>query len=233
MMNHRFNLFYAGYTAFLPSLYYNQLSLVQNYQTQEDEEIRNCLAKMCETVKQKEAEYNSYLQSAVGIAEEFELEVLPRPSSHTEYFNWLTHYADTFEKHFPMSRIDHYYFLYSRKLAEIYSHLGLIKFYIGLTLDLNNRLDLTHRIDKSLKDAEYIIFKMMAAAALLSSEPRHHYFNVFYKSMSNDYQTFKQVNVQDFDPEKFKALNADVDKYQCTIEDGYKKCIGLLKELQV
>ncbi len=233
MMNHRFNLFYAGYTAYLPSLYYNQLSLVQNYQTQEDEEVRTFLTKLCDTLKQKEDGYDSYLKSAVRIAEDFELEIMPRPSSHTEYFTWLAHYTDTFERQFPMSRIDHYYFLYSRKLAEVYAHLGLIKFYIGLTLDLNNRLELKHRIDKSLKDAEYIIFKMMAAAALLSSEPRHHYFNAFYKLMSNDYKSFKEVNVQEMDEQQFKVLNQDVDKYQCTIEDGYNKCIGLLKELQV
>jgi len=37
----------------------------------------------------------------------------------------------------------------------------------------------------------------MAAAALLSSEPRQNYFNVFYRSISEEFQPFKNINVSE------------------------------------
>lgn len=232
-MSQRFSLFYAGFTAYAPALYFNQLAFINTYEAEEDQRVRDYISEFCKTLSDKEDEYASHIETAISIASHFEIETLPHPFASKDFFNWLNHYIDTIEKQFPMSRIDHYYFLYARKISEILCCIGLVKTYITITLDLDGQLDLSRKVEKCLKDAEYIIFKLMAAAALLSSEPRQNYFIVYYRTISQEFQGFKNINFPELNSQEIKQLLAELEKYELVVTDGFKKCVGMLKELGV
>lgn len=232
MMTPRFSLFFAGYSAYAPVQYYSKLSFVSNYREENDEEISKCITRITSSLEEDRAEYTSYLTSAIAIAKDFELGALPLPSSHTEYFDWLGHYTKMMEDQFPMSRIEHYYFLYARKIGEIVSNINLLKCYIDLSLDLDGKIDLTSRMEKCLRDTEYILFKLVASAALLSSEPRHNYFNLLYKELNKGFEPFKEVNVKALNNVSGKSLSEEIEKYNATVINGFKQGISLLKELQ-
>jgi hypothetical protein len=232
-MSQRFSLFYAGFTAYAPALYFNQLAFINTYESDEDERVRNCISEFSKGLINKEDEYLSHVKTATSIAKHFEIETLQFPVAAKDFFDWLNHYIDTIEKQFPMSRIDHYYFLYARKISEILCCTGLIRSYIDVTLSLEKQLDLSKKIEKCLKDVEYIIFKLMAAAALLSSEPRQNYFIVFYKALNLGFQVFKDISVIDLKEQELKELSVKLEEYECTVMDGFKKCIGMLKELGI
>jgi hypothetical protein len=232
-MSQRFSLFYAGFTAYAPALYFNQLAFINTYEAHEDELVRNCISEFSKTISDKEPECMTHIKTAISIAKGFEIETLPHPAAAKDFFAWLSHYVDTIERQFPMSRIDHYYFLYARKISEVLCSTGLIKTYVDMALALNTRIDLSKKIEKCLKDAEYIIFKLMAAAALLSSEPRQNYFIVYYRLLSQEFQGFKNIDLSELNDDGLKQLRANVEKYETVIMDGFKKCIGMLKELDV
>src|SRR5690606_22610988 len=125
------------------------------------------------------------------VATQLELTLPPGPKQAEEYFNWLGSFVETFENAFPMSKIDHYYFLFGRKLAEISSNIKFALCCIKTDKALGNLLNLGRKTDKCLKDNEFILFKLIAPAALLSSEPRHLFFNRHYKDLSSSWDPFR------------------------------------------
>jgi len=232
-MSPRFCLFYAGFTSYAPALYFNQLSLVSLLESYENELVRQCLTQFLKKLPDRKDEFFSHLTTAIDLAKEFDIAILPPPKDHKDYFNWLSHYIETFERQFPMSRIDHYYFLYARKISEIICNMELLKTYVDITLDTDHQVDLTRKVEKCLKDNEYNLFKLRAPAALLSSEPRHTYFNVFYKDLTNGFQPFQEIDYDVLKEKEMKELETKAGTYSNLAMDGFKKCIGLLKELGV
>src|SRR4051812_45120602 len=113
MMNHRFNLFNAGFNAYAPTVYYSKLALLSDLEKEEDDEIKKALATINASLSAQVEQNKSYISYAIKAAQEFELPVPEiQPSNYTDYNEWLKQYIETVESQFPMSRIDHYYFLY-------------------------------------------------------------------------------------------------------------------------
>lgn len=233
MMSQRFTLFYAGFTAYAPALYFNNLDLIDSLYNEENEAIKEQVFKLSDELKDKAYEYSTHINTAISVARHLEIDVKAQPHTFDEYFYWLGHFTECFEQKFPMARIDHYYFLFARKIAEIQSNFGLLNTYIDLTLCLKDAYSFTRKMDKCLKDTEFILFKLMAAAALLSSEPRQNYFNVYYRLLCQEFEPFKEVDVSVMGEKELHQLKTDIQKFDVSVTDGFKKCIGLLKELGV
>lgn len=233
MMSQRFSLFYAGFTSYAPALYFSQLDFIDRCDCNGKTELKNTVSRLSKITQDKVDEYNSHLKTANSIAKHFDLEVRAEPTSHEEFFNWLNLYVAAVENEFPMSRIDHYYFLYARKIAEIVCNNGMIKMYLEVTRDGKKQIDLSQKIDKCLKDIEYTLFKLMAAAALLSSEPRQNYFNLYYRSLCTEFDLIKDVDITNLQDQQLNKLEAGIKDYDLLVMDGFKKCIGMLKELGI
>ena len=233
MMSQRFTLFYAGFTAHVPALYFNQVELVESWKHEENQLLAAPVSQLSERLNDKTQEYITHLDTAISVAKHLEIETLPRPQTPEDYFSWVVHYTDSFEKAFPMGRIDHYYFLFARKVAEIISNLELVKVCIDFTVASQGTLDLSRKMEKCIKDIEYILFKLMAAAALLSSEPRQNYFNSYYRLLCQEFQGCKSTNADITDIASLKKLHAAITEFDLVVMDGFKKCIGMLKELGI
>jgi hypothetical protein len=232
-MSKRFNLFNAGYTVYAPALYYLKLSLAESLSKDEDEEISNRFAALRAELEESSNESKEQIEAAIVLAEQFELLTLPSPSSSNDYFDWVKHYIDAFENRFPMSRIDHYYFLYSRKLSEIAANMAFLKWCVGQCSDIHPKAEVCSKMDKALKDTEYIIFKLIASAALLSSEPRHSFFNANYKTISAGYEPLRNLSVSSLGKEQLQDLAVNAEKFETSVREGFTKCVSLLEELQV
>jgi len=232
-MSQRFSLFYAGFTAQVPALYFSRLEFIDACKSEEGEAVKNFISSYSQMLQQEVYENTTHLKTAISIAKHLEMELLPEPKNSDDYYNWLVHYTDCIEKEFPMARIDHYYFLYSRKIAEICKNIGLVSTYMDFSLSAGQAMDLPRKVEKCLKDTEYILFKLMAAAALLSSEPRQNYFNIYYRSLCQEFLPFKEMDITKMSEPEFKKLGSSIKEYELLVLDGFKKCIGLLKELGI
>ncbi|MBL7930704.1 MAG: hypothetical protein JNL60_02315 [Bacteroidia bacterium] len=232
-MSQRFSLFYAGYTSYIPSLYFNQLAFIESINDENNSSLQDCLGSLSTTVSNRELEVRGHLVTARSLAEHFKIPIPDAPQHHVEYFGWLRQYIDAFESQFPMSRIDHYYFLYARKIAEIACNIGLLRTYNQVYATKCVDLDLSAKYNKCLKDTEYILFKLMAAAALLSSQPRQNYFNSYYKSLSEEFSKFKSIEISGLSAERLTEFNDLLKEYEVVLGNGFKGCISLLKELGI
>jgi hypothetical protein len=233
MMSQRFTLFYAGFTAYAPALYFSQLEFVDACKNQNDEALAAYISKFSEALQDTEYESTSHLKTAISVAEHLNIDIQSRPHNYEDYFNWVSHYTECFEREFPMGRIDHYYFLFARKISEILNNLGLLKIYLGIKASSEIEFDVSRKMEKCLKDIEYILFKLMAPAALLSSEPRQNYFNVYYRSLCQEFLTLKEMDLSTINEWDFKKVESSVADYNLVVMDGFKKCVGLLKELGI
>ncbi|PBQ33947.1 hypothetical protein CNR22_19920 [Sphingobacteriaceae bacterium] len=233
MMSQRFTLFYAGFTAYAPALYFSELEFIEFCKNEKDEVLSEYISKFSDTLQDKYYESNAHLKTAISVAEHLDIDIQKHPQSFEEYFNWVSHYTECFEREFPMARIDHYYFLFARKISEILNNLGLLKIYTDLKISHESSPDLSKKMEKCLKDIEYILFKLMAAAALLSSEPRQNYFNVFYRSICQEFHAFKGIDLNDLQEPQLKQLKKMVEDYNLHVMDGFKNCISMLKELGI
>jgi hypothetical protein len=233
MISQRFSLFYAGFTAYTPAFYFGGVAFANDYKGDESQEVCKHMLGLLNDLSDKESESTTHLKTAISIADHFKLKTLPQPLNAKDYFDWLGHYIETVENQFPMARIDHYYFLFSRKIAEILCNTGLMKLYADACLKLGEQIDLKRKIEKCLKDNEYILFKLMAASALLSTEPRQNYFNVFYRSLMQEFEPFKGINLDELNTKELEKLISDLSGFETLTMDGFKKCIGMLKELGI
>lgn len=232
-MGQRICLFFAGYSAYAPSLYFNKLSFVNQYEGCQDPVLRHFSLCFSEELTESAYEQESNLRTANSLAAHFEIPVPGEPRNPVSYFEWLNSYVEGFEREFPMSRMDHYYFLYSRKLAEIFSNLGQAESFLRSEHQIRDHAFLMKKVNNCLKDSEYILFKLIASAALLSSEPRQNYFNTLYKQLNSGYDPFRGRNLSDMDIAGQQQLCADISSYRSSIKEGIKKCVSMLKELGV
>lgn len=230
-MSQRFCLFYAGFAASAPSVYFNKMALFDQYLPLQNNIVQN--EKFSNDLQYLRYENETSIRTAISIADYFKLSVLPEPVDSEEYFKWLKHYISVFEEQFPLTQIDHYYFLYARKIAEFLAHASLVSALADIALLSNDTVNLFYEIDKHLSELETVVFKTMAAAALLSSEPRHGYFRTFYAEVTTAFEKFKIVHASDLDKNGLKALQKDIEEFKYLILNGFKRCITLLKELEI
>lgn len=232
-MSQRSSLLNAGYCANAPALYYSRAQLAGQHIQSDDTRVRQVVAQFRDENEKGRQEWEDLLRKAADIANQFEIEPPVLPGTPEQFFAWLPDFVEAFESSFPMSRIDHYYFLFGRKCAELYVNFQLACTCISLDLSLDRALDLNRRIEKCLKDNEYILFKLIAPAALLSSEQRQNFFNVFYKKMNSAFEPYRSFEAAGLSPEKMQRLNDELVVLSNEIKSGYEGCLTAMKDLGV
>ena len=198
---------------------------------QADPGLRTRAGEFLKKLGLKEELQKERLRTAYSIAKEFEVDAPELPANADEYFEWFPAFVKAVEKSFPMSRIDHYYFLFGRKISEILVNSEFASCCLDLQLELGNGVDLSRKTDKCIKDNEYILFKLIAPAALLSSEPRQNFFNVYYRSINAAFEPFRGLEVAGLESAAMSKLSSDLRAYQKQVEDGYSDCESHLKAL--
>jgi hypothetical protein len=230
-MSQRFCLFYAGYTASAPTLYFNKMALLNNWLPEENKQ--NNIQRLSQQVQDLNYESISSIKTAISIADHFKVDVLPAPDFPEDYFKWLKDYTHAFEDQFPLTRIEHYYFFYSQKIAEILAHVGMISTLSELAVHVQQPESILKQIDKYLSETEFLIFKNKAATALLSSEPRHSYFRTLYNEINTNFEQFKTIKVSELKDTDLQELRKSMETFKFSMLSGFKKCIVLLKDLGV
>src|SRR3954469_10105898 len=103
-MNQRLNLFFAGYCAYNPALYYGHKSLEHEFSTSEDDIVRKQMQLLSGSFKEEMFNPETDLKNAITIAKKFDINTLKQPVDHATYFDWRENYTEQFESQFPMSR---------------------------------------------------------------------------------------------------------------------------------
>jgi hypothetical protein len=232
-MSQRSGLFNAGYSVVAPLPYFNQLALIDRCSASDNLVIKSMVQEMKDEMAVLNSSREKHLQAASELALHFNIPTPALPGTPAEYIGWKNQYIEAVEERFPMSRIDFYYFFYGRKLSEILCNVDQLRRIAGYSAEVADGLDLWKKADDCFKDSQYIIFKLIAAAALLSSEPRHNYFNVYYKQFSHEFEQFSSTDLKALTEDGKKALVTNLESYQAMLLEGYHKCVSLLLELGI
>lgn len=232
-MSLRISFFRAGLTAFAPTTYFELESLFNlisvGEQALKAEEMEWIEAEL---VRIKQAGLNS-LEKAIENAHEYRLDIMARPANLTEFVAWRQDYSSAFEAEYPMSRIDHYYFLFGFKLAELICNVELLECYLPLLKTAEKHEQVLKRSTKSLKDIQFVLFKLMAPTALLSGEHRHHYFSVYYKEISKGFEGLANYDIEQLNPAEINAFKNRIEEFGLLMHTGLNKCLSLLEELNI
>lgn len=232
-MSLRISLFHAGLTAFAPTTYFELESLFEHLSGGEQavraedlEWLKTELARTKQTGLEK-------LEKAIVNAREYHLDIIARPTNHSEFIVWRQDYSAAFEAEYPMSRIDHYYFLFAFKLSELLCNIELLDCYLLMLQVGEKNVHVLRRSNKSLKDIQFTLLKMMAPTALLSGEHRHHYFSLYYKEISKGFEKFGRYDIEQLTPDEIRDLKKQIAEYGALMNAGLNKCVQLLEELKV
>lgn len=231
MIGQRFNLFYAGYTASLPASYFQKQKILEGLTDIESASIKTAINSYLTSLLDDKPVQISNLTSALNLAETFDLAIFELPNTSSDYFKWFEDYVFAFESKFPMMKVEHYYFLYARKIAEILSNLEQIILYVDLQLLMKDSIDYHTQLTNSILNCEFIVFKLMAPAALLAGEPRHGCFNVFYKQLNEHIQKLGEFKKDRLDDKSLIALKVCSEEFKVHILNAMKRCITTLNKL--
>lgn len=228
MMNRRFCLFYAGFTASAPSLYYYQLSVIHS-----NVELANTNSNpaLIDNISEFDFENRAMIVTAQSLAEYLNLRLSSTDTCPDAYFNWRERYEEAVNEQYPSTKIERYYFYYAKNIAEILTNVGLIQTYLTVGEKLGKREKYLAEIKNCFNNVEQSIYKMTAPSALLSSEPRHLYFREFYNELKLDFEKIKRKLNPDARLDELRPMNADLESIRRFVWDGFKKCIGILKKL--
>jgi len=231
-MSQRYNLFHAGYAANTPYLYC-ELNAIDK--TVRENPVSDSITHINPAfLDQKKLQGENSLQNFINFSQQFGLSLPDLASIDSGYQDWRKHVNQSFEQLFPMTKIDHYYYMFGRRLAEVIGNTEICIELVGSCFATNvPHPIILNKCSKFLSDTEYLVFKMMAPAALLSGEYRHHHFSVFYKELSSLFKPMAGVEIKSLDKENLSALKQNLEAFLTTVLNGLTKSSELLKELGV
>ena len=212
--------------------YYSQLALTKDVGG-DDPDVNKALADFTKSLADSFSTHQQDVATAAELAGKFSITVSAPGDSPEHYDSWRMSYVESFEKQFPMSRIDHYYFFYGRKLSEIACSVSVACVLLTFQRTLKGKVDFAYKIEKCLKDCEFILFRLTAAAALLSSEPRHGHFRESYRLISEAFDRFRYTKIDSLDATELDQLCAGLTEYGELVNGQARQCADLLKELGV
>lgn len=232
MISQKLNLFYAGFATVQPSLHYNREALYQKVSKEVlPQDYSNCLQKLKSLIENTSHEAESHINTACHLARHFNIEIATVPRSLNAYFTWQGQICNAFEERFPMHKIDHYYFLYGRKNAEIMTNAGLMQSYLDIYFGMDHKVEIWTGFNKCLKDTEYILFKLIAASTLLSSEPRQGQFTEHYKNINEAFRIFRNLEPAYLKEVYLLKLKNELVNFEDTVISGLKRCMKLMSNL--
>ena len=232
-MNHRFSLFVAGYTAYVPNLYFKQKNILNSKIDLIYKPHQQLFTQYQAAADNIEAEFKSYIEMAKSLANSFNIDIDSLEEFDNLYSDWLKAYTQAFELEFPMTRIDYYYFFYGRKLAELRTHIDLTKLIIKLSLDFDYLPNLFEQAEKYIKDAEFDLAKLIAPSVLISGEHRQGYFSVLYKNLNQAFENLRKLDAKKIEEHESEVLITQLDLFEKNVLDGFHACVKLLKELEI
>jgi hypothetical protein len=213
--------------------YYSQLALANEFAESVDPTVNGCIAELLSSISKSDEEHRMNLLVATELAQKFAIHLASRDDSPDGYDNWRVNYVEQFERQFPMSRIEHYYFFYGRKLSEISCSVSLACALMKLKDPLAPVVDVAYKIEKCVKDCEFTLFRLTAAAALLSSEPRHGAFSVSFRVISKAFEPFKNISVSSMNKNELNELCTKLDTFCKLVDEQFGKCVDVLTDLGV
>ena len=227
-MSKKFSLFYSGITAYLPGVYHAQAALF-------DEMQRDPLIKapdlqwLKNRLEDLKPEHETYLKVACSLGERFEIQI-PQEEA---YFVWREHYTKSFERKFPITHIDYYYFSFGKQLAEVEQYILHSRACIGLMQQSGFHAKLGRQIEDNLNQIKHLLDKMTTAATILSGEYRQIYFGTYYHFLIRHFDRLGAINFKELTKEEVKILDEELDYFSGQLTNGFKKCIGMLKNLGI
>ena len=158
-MSQRFYLFYSGYTLCAPMRYYNQLmvsEIIEQSNNLSLKEYSNVEVAELESLK---LESNTHIETVISIANELKQDVKEKPVSFETYIDWKKNVISIFEENFPMTKIEHYYFLFGRRLSDVIVNIHTLTKLVSVIKFGENGDRIIKKIDKLLKDMGVVLEK--------------------------------------------------------------------------
>jgi hypothetical protein len=223
-MSRRHAIFNAGYHAAVPEFYFLRTEPNSDLGADESEFLIGVHGK-------PEFSFLKDVELANEFGKKFNLSVELASEDRRGYLQWYSEFEGKFGEIFPMSRIDHYYFLFSKKLVELSSRAWRYADLCRLQSNFNTRNYLP-RISLCAHEGEVTLYRLMAPSALLGSEAGHFYFNGLYKELKEEYGKIKSASLR-ADNQGLLNLAQAANEFRSKIDLGFARCSGILKELGV
>lgn len=227
MLAERFSLFYTGYALSLPQTYEHIEGLNEKYlHAPISESLR-------ERLKNRVMELGYLRASALNVAESVAQSLrLPVPNFQKDetYLQWMESFITRVEDRYPMNQIGYYYFYYARMVTTLLGNicLGVTRF--SLYSELKDPI-LLQKGSENIRDCEFILFRLIAAAALISGEHGHRYFNTYYKDLNQQFESLTSISWSQLSPEQMQQELPALIKFETFAKEGFDGCFVTISHL--
>jgi hypothetical protein len=232
-MGQRSALFHGGYSATAPLQYFSQLEFAGKLNGGASDSVTTGIAEFRQRLDDEKQPWFDRLHIAGELARQLEIRIGDLPAAPERYREWWQALVNGVETRFPMNRIDYYYFFYGRKLSEITYNAATVASLVKVRSRLGPAVNGEYRVEKHLRDCEFSLFKLVAPAALLASEPLHGYFSVQYRRMNDAFAPFRSVHLARLDAQGQQQLSERLDEFVSSLRAEYEKLKTLLVELGI
>ena len=227
MLEERFSLFYTGYALSLPQTYEHIEGLNEKYgQSAISESVKERLINRRDELRYQR---QTALSVAESVGQALRLPVHPYQENET-YLEWMEAFIRRVEDRYPMNQIGYYYFYYARMVTTLLGNvcLGTTRFY--LYTNIKDPV-LLQKGAENIRDCEFILFRLIAAAALISGEHGHRYFNTYYKELNQQYESLMSISWSELTNEQMVNELPALIKFEQFAKNGFEECFVTIRKL--
>ncbi len=229
-MQNNYQIFYAGYAATIPSMYFNRVLMVSQFAQHPDEEVRKAFQSQFNYLRGEGAPNVQLIKNAVDIAGVFEIGTKPMPRLPEEYFEWIKFYVDGFEKKFEITSTEYHSFTFARKTAEVMVNLGLMQTAILLTTQSQKKTNLFSSVEKLVAEFNSITLLMFAPTVMLVRATGKHCFDELKDLIVNGGEELSQLKIASANDDNIAKFTSKVDSLLHEINLSFQTCVSALKE---
>lgn len=229
-MQNNYQLFYAGYAATMPSMYFNRVLMVSQYAQHHDPAVKNIFTSQFNYLRELGAPNVQLIKKAVDIAGAFEIGTKPMPRLPDDYFDWIKFYNEGFEKKFEITSTEYHSFTFARKAAEAMVNLGLMQTAIILSSHSNKNINLFPDIEKWIKEFSSITLLMFAPSVMLIRTTGKNCFEELKTLIEKGSEELGQLNIKQANEEGIAKFTSKVDSLLHDINVSFQTCVAALKD---
>src|SRR3989344_1441086 len=229
MSHNNFQIFYAGYAATMPSMYFNRVLMVSQFAQHSNEDVKAAMTGQFNYLREQGGPNVQLIKKAVDIAGTFEIGTKPMPRLPDDYFDWIKFYTEGFEKKFEITSTEYHSFIFARKATEAMVNLGLMQTALILTTHSKKNINLFADIEKWIKELSSITLLMFAPSIMLIRSTGKNCFEELKTLIVNGADELSQLNITQANEEGITKFTDKVDSLLHEINMLFQTCATALK----
>lgn len=229
-MNHLSGLFYTGYAATMPGIYFNRVLLISQNIQNPDEKIKQAMLDYFEMLKTQGGDNVRLITLAADNCRKLGIDIKPLPKFPNDFFDWQADLVKGFNEKFGPVSLEYHCFHFALGATMALVNLSLIQSALVLGLKSEGRFNILKDVAVWIKEFDQFLFRVRVPSVFLENKTNLSVFKETYNVLERCQTDLTPKIPTSFDKDSVDTFTALLDLYLKETGEQIKKCVGELNK---